>query len=202
MANIYRNKSIVNSNEKTIILSLVAFLLIIVFLIISLAFFSTSNQISGTITLGEVDFCVYDNFDSSQIVLPSMIVPCNVNIINSRNRAGTNINNLANVFLRFSIKYSLNNVVYDNNDNLIECILNQDENWTKIDNLYYFNNMLEVGQTVSICDYVSFSNDIGNSFQNKEINLIFEIDAIQAQNEAYLEIWPDAPQNWIDIIET
>ena len=200
MANIYKNKSIINRNEKILIILFVIFLFLIVSAIFSLAFFSTSRQSTGTITLGEVNFCVYDNFNYTQKVMPADIIPCEVKVKNSRNISGTNTNNLADFLLRFKMKLLVDNEIFDLDENLAQIVLANENLWTFDGNFYYYNFVLNVGQSVNICDYVSFSENVSNKFQDRQIDFSFEIDALQAQNDAYIEEWKDAPEEWKNII--
>ena len=200
MANIYRNKSIINKNEKILIIVFVIFLFLIVSLILSLAFFSSSSRSSGTIRLGEVDFCVYDNFAYAQNAMPADIIPCEVKVINSRNILGTNTSNLVDFLLRFKMKLIIDNETFDLDENLAQIILTNKNLWVFDGEYYYYNSTLNVGQSVNICDYVSLSEDMPNSLQDKQIDFAFEIDALQAQNYAYLEAWEDAPEEWKNII--
>lgn len=200
MANIYKNKSIINRNEKILIILFVIFLFLIVSSIFSLAFFLTSQQSTGTITLGEVNFCVYDNFNYTQKVMPADIIPCEVKVKNSRNISGTNTNNLADFLLRFKMKLLVDNEIFDLDENLAQIVLANENLWTFDGNFYYYNLVLNVGQSVNICDYVSFSENVSNKFQDRQIDFSFEIDALQAQNDAYIEEWKDAPEEWKNIM--
>ena len=202
MANVYKNKSITNKTEKSLIFLFVAFLILILSLIFSLAFFSSSKQSSGTITLGEVNFCVYDNVSLSGYVMPADIVPFEVGVINSRNVSGTDTNNLADILLRYKIKFVLENEEFFDKYDLLECITEDEDLYTFDGEYYYYNSVLVVGQNVNICDYVSFSENMLNSFQNKQFDIIFEIDAMQAQNDAYIEEWQDAPEVWKNLIDS
>lgn len=202
MANIYKRKSYKRNNDKTIIVLLTTVLIIVIFLIGSLAFYSTSNDIRGTITLREIDFCMNNNVNQNQTIMPASTIPCNVYVINSRNVSGTNTRNLADFLLRFSIKYELNNEVYENNENLISAETDITSNWTEYDGYYYYNHIVEVGQNISICDTLSFSSAISNEFQNCDLGIVFEVDVVQAQNDAYVELWDDAPDIWKSIIES
>ena len=200
MANIYRNKSIKNRDEKILITVFVVFLILIFSLIFSLAFFLNTKQSSGTITLGEVDFCVYDNVSFNGYVMPADTIPFEVKVINSRNISGTNTNGLADILMRYKIGFVLDDEEYFDQYNLIDCITNSENLWTFDGEYYYYNSVLNVGQNINICDYISFSENMSNEFQEKQFIIVFEVDALQAQNDAYLEVWEDAPEIWKNII--
>ena len=200
MANIYKNKSMVNKNERILISLFVVFLILIFSIIFSLAFFSNTKQSRGTITLGEVDFCVYDNVSFDGYVMPKDTIPFEVKVINSRNISGTNTTGLADILLRYKIGFVLDNEDYLNQYNLIDCITNDENLWIFDGEYYYYNAVLNVGQNINICDYISFSEDMTNEFQEKQFIIVFEVDALQAQNNAYLEVWQDAPNIWKNII--
>ena len=75
-------------------------------------------------------------------------------------------------------------------------------NFTFANDKYYYNSVVSPGNAVDFCSAIQFSNSIGNQYQNCQIKLVFNIDAIQSQNEAYIELWPDAPNEWKNIIKS
>ena len=80
--------------------------------------------------------------------------------------------------------------------------INQNSNYTYSDGFYYYNGVLSPSEQINLCDSLTFSSLIDNQFQDKNISLIFNIEAIQAENEAYKEIWSDAPYEWMEIIDS
>lgn len=201
MANIYKSKLMKKRNETLLIFLFVFFLILIISLIFSLAFFSSSSQSTGTITLGEVDFCVYDNVNFNDYVMPADTIPFEVKVVNSRNVSGTDTNNLVDILLRFKIKYVLDNNEFLDENNLIFCETEDEDCWTfDDDEYYYYNNVLNVGENINICDHISFSQNMTNLLQDKQFEIVFEVDALQAQNDAYLEEWVDAPEIWKNIV--
>ena len=200
MKNNYKKRVYIKNRDNYIILSLAILFILIITLFISLAFYSATNQKQGTITLGEIDFSVYETAQSSSNIMPASSIPCTVNVINSRNTSGTNTNNLAPFLLRFRINYTLNNDTYSNANNLILPSLANANSWTTNQNYYYYNYVVNPSQIVNICDNISFLSQIDNTFQSKSLEVIFDIDAIQFENNAYLELWPEAPKQWKDIV--
>ncbi len=188
MKDIYKTK---RTNKDIFIVSMLMTVLIIILLAITtLAFFSENKDIRGQITLGELDFCVY-NTGGALNVVPGNDINKQISLVNARNTSGTDRGGLCSILVKFQI----------DNNNLFSPIFNNDQNWTKLGNVYYYNNVLNPGQVVNLCDRVKFSENAGNEYQNQSIDILLQVNAIQAANEAYKELWKDAPNSWLEIIE-
>ena len=189
-------------NERDIIKYLIVGLIVILALTltISIAYFSRRSDISGTITVGEIDFSVYENNVDVGYIVPGDTVNKEITVVNSRNIQGTNTRNLGSLLFKFSYQIFLDDEYDENLTQQIAPIIN-DVDFTESDGEFYFNNVLNKGESINLCSYFNFDTQINNTYQDEDIYIVFQIDAIQAENEAYLELWPDAPEEWIEIIE-
>ena len=197
-----KNVKIFNKNNtKNAFFLLIFFIFLSFFLLIltTLAFFSSTNSASGSITLGELDFIIYENQLQQNSVLPNGSLGKTVSIINSRNASGTNYQNLCPFLFRFDFDVFVNDEIDEDLKERI--ILVQNANQYVFDsNYYYFLNVLNQNQTVNLCNAINFDSSIGNEYQGKDINIVFYVDAIQSENGAYQEVWLDAPDEWVEQI--
>ena len=197
-------KKIQQKSQKNMVLWLI-FALILVFLliviIITTAYFSSHNTAGGNLRLGELDFSIYENRESFDDIVPSQTINKSLTIVNARNIQGTNVNNLCSILFRYSISVFINGVESAEVNDKIKLEFNNNQNYIFSNGLYYYNSVLNPSNTVNLCDAMTFSSDIGNSLQNQSFSIVFNVEAIQAENEAYKELWLDAPNEWLEIIE-
>ena len=191
-------------SQKNMLIWLVFSLIFVILLIVivTTAYFSNQKNSSGTITLGELDFTLFENNLSFQNVVPTDTIAKIITISNSRDTNGNNTQNLCSILFRFQFSAeakSQDELFLQSLDDLV--YLKQNSSYTFCDNYYYYNGVLNPSQQVNLCDSLTFSNIIGNEFQDKDISLMFNVEAIQAENEAYKELWLDAPEEWLAIME-
>ena len=196
----YRKK-IKNQNAVIFWLAVGFFAIILIIIAITAAYFSNQKTNTGQITLGELDFTIYSNQNSFQNVMPSQNIAKTVSIVNARNSAGTNYQNLVPIFFKFNFEAFVDNQKDDYLASLIAPSFISSQNYTQDGAEFYYNDILDPGQAVNICDGLQFSHIIDNAYQEKSISIVFNVNAIQSQNNAYIELWLDAPQDWIDIVE-
>ena len=122
-----------------------------------------------------------------------------ITIINSRNVQGTNTNNLGSLLFKYRIEVYVDDEIDDNLSQLIMPIVSNNL-FTESNGEYFYNDVLNVSEYVDLCQSLNFSVQIDDTYQDESIYITFLIDAIQAENGAYLELWQDAPQDWVDII--
>ena len=91
-------KKIVQKSQKNMVIWLVFSLILTILLIvvITTAYFSSQKSGSGTITLGELDFTLFENETSFQNIVPSQTINKAITISNSRDQSGHNTQNLCN----------------------------------------------------------------------------------------------------------
>ena len=199
MEDIFKSKK----REKDILTILTIGLLVSVFALIALtnAYFSNTSSASGEITLGEIDFFIYEDNQSFENILPSQTIPKVVTIVNSRNRNGTNISSLCSILLRFSIGAYVFGEFDSELSGMIDLQFNHHSQYQKHGDIYYYNSVLNPGSNINLCDGITFLEDIGNEYQNLNIEIEFLVEAIQAENDAYIEVWQDAPKSWVQTIQ-
>lgn len=163
----------------------------------TLTYFSAQKNAQGTLTLGELDFCIDESGGDSLNLLPGQTIDKSINIINSRNLKGTDTNGLCSIYFRYSILVYVNNKIEDMSTKLI----NNCPNYVLDNGKYYYTKALEPSQSTYLTKNLALSNLLGNEYQNCSIQIIYSIEAIQAQNQAYAELWTDAPGEWVNIIE-
>ena len=173
--------------RKYILLVLGVMFTIFISCLPTLAYFSYNQNISGEITLGELDFIVkYDdiNFDS---IMPGDEISTNICIINARDTNGTNYQNLVPIFIKFNIQLNVDT-------ELLSCfsIKFSNENEFKVVNdIYYHLKTVSPSEVVNIIKSITIDKNLTNFFQGKDISLIITVDAIQATEEAVMELWPE-----------
>lgn len=196
------NTKNIEKNQKNVLIWLIFLLyFVILFIIISsIAYFSSQNISEGTIRLTELDFSIYESGDDISLVIPAQTIDKSVTLINSRNISGTDTQNLCPIYFKYWIDLYIDDEYVDSSS-LIEPIFSNQNTFTNDNGVYYCNLELFPQNSVNLCNSIHFSNMIGNEFQNKEITIVFNINAIQSGNNAYLELWPDAPNEWIKNIQ-
>lgn len=202
LQNIYvYKKKIKNQNAVIFWLAVGFFAILLLILALTTAYFSNQKSSSGQITLGELDFTIYENQNTFENVMPSQNIAKTVSIVNARNSSGTNYQNLCPIFFKFYVVVYVDNEIDTNLTNLIKPSFNSVQTYTQSGEEFYYNNVLYSGQAVNLCDGIKFSQLIDNKYQDKTINFEFCVSAIQSQNNAYLELWPEAPADWVQKIE-
>src|SRR5574344_451597 len=194
MQTIFMQKKIAKNKKAKdlqIVIFLMASLSLIFILIGTLAFFSSSKNTTGKITLGELDFTIVEDTSTFSNVLPSETIAKVVSIKNSRDENGSDIRNLVPFLFRFDCEFYVDNVLDENLTNKIS--LNNYDNFTFYNSKYYYNAILKTSEIQPLFSSITFSYLIDNSYQNKNLRLIINVDAIQATKGAYQEIWSDAP---------
>ena len=191
MRDIYLQKK---RTEQIISFLLVSFSFVfLLFISVTIAYFSSQKTASGSIALGELNFSIYENQTLSQNVVPGEIFNKQVTLVNSRNSAGTDFSGLCSIYFRFTVGV-------DEADGVIIPQFINGNDWTVLGNTYYYNHVLSPGQSVNLCDALQFSSGLGNEYQSQTFQIDFAVDAIQAENNAYIELWQNAPQSWKSLI--
>ena len=191
-----------NNTNLAILFIISTFVFVGVVVAVTTAYFSNTSNVAGSIQLGELDFSLTSNcVAQNNILLPNSYVGLSTSITNSRDENGTNYNNLCKILYNFSV-YA---VVDDQIDDDITQFL-----WYQIDNekyiqddngTFYYVGFVNAGENEVLFDNVFLDSEIGNEYQGKELQFFVNINAIQAENDAYKELWNDAPDEWLDEIE-
>jgi hypothetical protein len=61
--------------------------------------------------------------------------------------------------------------------------------------------VLRAGEKINLCETINFDEKISNTYQGKNIKIEFNVDAVQADNDAYKEVWQNYPIEWQKMIE-
>ncbi len=77
-----------------------------------------------------------------------------------------------------------------------------DGNWTRsINGYYYFNKILSLGANgesvmEEMTTNIIIGENVGNELQGKNVKVVIEFTILQAEYEAILDVWKDAPYVW------
>ena len=132
------------------------------------------NNTESTISTSYVDIKLeqYQNGESytkeNEVVLPGEIVPLN-----------TKINNLGiDCYVRAKITYTLNNTQYNESN-----YINGDyKNWTKKDDYYYYDSVLNQSEVINLFDAIQIPNEIINESSGDTLIVHILVEAVQAKN--------------------
>lgn len=197
-------KKTLQKSQKNMVLWLIfalVFVIMLIVIIITTAYFSNQNNVTGSIKLKELDFSIYEDNKSFDDILPSQTINKELTIVNARDAKGKDINNLCSIFFRYTISVFIDGKENQELSNKVYLGFNYSQNYTFNNGVYYYNSVLQPSQKINLCDTLTFSSEIGNDLQNKYFSVIFNVEAIQAENDAYKELWLDAPSTWLQIIE-
>ena len=132
------------------------------------------NNTESTISTSYVDIKLeqYQNGESytkeNEVVLPGEVVPLN-----------TKINNLGiDCYVRAKITYTLNNTQYNESN-----YINGDyKNWTKKDDYYYYDSVLNQSEVINLFDAIQIPNEITNESSGDTLIVHILVEAVQAKN--------------------
>ena len=192
-----QNQNIKNLRIVAITLMSLAFLFSAI--IFSTSFFSANNTTSGTITLGELDFVITESEGDNLTIMPCETLEKSISVINSRDEGGKDFNKLCEFYFRYNVAVLIDDVVDENILGNMEFITGHNV-INDADYLYYVGG-LKAGEQTKLFESVKFLENISNDYQNKSIKLIATVEAVQAENNAYAEVWPDAPKDWVEAIK-
>ena len=188
------------TNTKDLAIFVCILLMAIVFdlIIYSFAFYYNTSTSTGTITLGEVDFSVVEDNKQEILAFPNISISKIVSVGNYKNNDKTNYKNLVDIFFKYQMQIYVDGQF---DEDLTKMVTLNSDNFYRDENTYYFCDVLEAGKQVDLFQSISFSDKIGNDYQDKQIQLKLNIDAIQSKFDAYKEAWKDYPAQWEEIIK-
>lgn len=179
--------------HKDLVIILTIFMLILVFMVIisiTFAFFKTTKNVSGEISLGELDYTINVNNISQTLLLPGDNIEVNVSIEN----AVKNKKDLVPFYFRFKIINGEN----DYNLNFINLITG--DNYIVGNNFYYYKYKLNYLESAQILDRITIDENLKKEdIQNLDLSIL--VDAVQSEYFAYKEVFFDAPIEWLEFIE-
>lgn len=147
------------------------------------SYFKKDSAISGQIQLGELDFIV-ETASSQETIMPGDTINLTAEILNKV--AGKT--RLIPFYFRFKLTDSEN---YAANINSNKYILGED-------GFYYYKFKLKPNAKEEL-----FSNLLvgKNITSGKAMDLAIYIDAVQSDYQAYIDVFENAPPEWIEFIE-
>jgi len=179
--------------HKDLIIILTIFMLVLVLMVlisITFAYFKASKNISGDITLGELDYTINVSNISQTLLLPGDNIDVNVSIQNK-------VDNKTNL-IPFYFRFKILNGESDYNLNLIS--LNFSSDYILNNSYYYYKYKLNAGDSAKILNNIMVDSDLKQE-DVQTLNLSILVDAVQSEHGAYKEVFTDAPQEWIEFIE-
>ena len=164
---------IIGSKNRLFLLGIIFFILFSVSGIYALVD-DVINNTESTISTSYVDIKLeeYQNGEpytkENEVVMPGEIVPLN-----------TKISNLGiDCYVRAKIIYTLNNTEYIES-NYID---GDYKNWTKIDDYYYYDSILNQSESVNLFDTIQIPNNIINESLGDTLVVHIVAEAVQAKN--------------------
>lgn len=185
----------VNKKKKIAILSLVA-LLIMVLLTVALVLFLPQPYRANDIV---VDFSTSATLTPAGGIIPgepTKVMPgddidCTFNVLSSAQVSG---NETLDVFVRVRV-YGICEGRYFGN--IISLKLTDSTKWVRgADGYYYYKSKLSPNQSIDIANQIHLETSIDNWFGGKTLNVVFSAEALQAEYQAIVELWPTAPIQW------
>lgn len=198
-------------NKKTYSLSIFSYIAVSVTvffvlfgtLLLSSAYFSSNQIVTGTIRVGQLDFQILNNLETidtseENLFMPDEVINNSITILNARDEIGVDIDGLTPIFLRIKPEFTLNGI---NSLQFLHIEINNPSNWIEgSDNFLYYTNKLNAGESIVFNDYFILSYLIDNIFQDATAYLGLVVEAVQANNLAYEEVFSTAPQEWKSIV--
>lgn len=172
--------------KKEIIIIFLIFLsttFLILLLGSTFSYFKNSKETTGQIQLGELDFTIQTS-EVSQFIMPGDSVNLNSTIINKVNGK----TRLIPFYFRFKLTDTQN---YEININLNDYILGED-------NFYYYKYKLQPNSSQQLFSSLNVNKEIQSA---SSLDVAIYVEAVQSEYQAYLEVFKDAPLEWIEFIE-
>ncbi len=194
------------SAKKVVIASLVVLLALIIAVSVTLILVFPNQKRVNDISISFEPSVVFQPViagagqgEERQYVMPGDEVKCTFNIksaINSKSDESVNLD----VFVRFKFDF-------DTEDNYFSTLtLNfiDGDMWYKgVDGYYYLtkglsspSGVLSPGEEIEIIKGFYIDTALGNEFAGKTVRVNFDCQALQANYQAIVELWPTAPYQW------
>lgn len=170
--------------ELLIILFFLALTTILILLLgTTFSYFKSNRTIQGQIQLGELDFTV-ETSSSEKTIMPGDTINVTAKILNKV----TGKTRLIPFYFRFKITDSEN---FNANINLNDFILGEDE-------FYYCKYKILPNANQQLFSTISINKNLTSG---SLINVSIYIEAVQSEYQAYIEVFKNAPLEWIEFIE-
>ncbi|MDD4211002.1 MAG: hypothetical protein PHC46_01230 [Clostridia bacterium] len=182
-----------------LLVSFIVFAIMFGTFMLSSAYFSSAKVILGQIKLSQLDFQVLNSLnqiDTSEtnLFMPDEVIDNAITILNARDVDGLDFEGLIPIYIR--VKPILNIDGVDSLEYLYIQLTNP-ESWIQAgDGFLYCTQKLLLGDNIRFNDYFVLSYLLSNEYQDASVYLALEVDAVQSENLAYLDVWQTAPEEW------
>lgn len=184
------NKLLKKHIDLIIIVSILLLVSVLLFIFsFTLAYFNNKKEISGQISLGELDYTITVQNLSQNNVLPGDEIETKVNLENKV----TGKTNLIPFYFRFKVLNDENNL-----SNIVQVDI--DENFIYDGNFNYYKHKLQFGEKVNLFNKIKISKSLTKE-NAEDLNIFVLVEAVQSEYDAYKEIFYDAPLEWVQFIE-
>lgn len=164
---------IIDSKNRLFLLGMIFFIIFCVSGIYALVD-DVINNTESVISTSYVDIKLeeYQNGEpytkENEVVMPGEVVELN-----------TRVSNLGiDCYVRIKIIYTLNNTEYIESN-----YINGDyKNWSKIDDYYYYDSVLNQSETLNLFDTIQIPNNIINNSSGDKLVVHIIVEAVQAKN--------------------
>ena len=173
------------------LLSISIFVVLLLFYALpSYSYFTAQQESSGVITVGQANFefvndlplfSNLDNFNGGEINEQ-------VTVINARDKNGQDTTNLVDCYLRFKVDAS----------SAVEPQVDTNT-FISSDDYYYYKGTLKVGQTLQLIGSFVVGDATADEYLSG-IDVSVSVDVMQATKSMIQDVFPDAPQDWINAL--
>lgn len=190
------------NNSKMLAILTIFGVFLCFFLIFSttFAFFFQNKSAGGNIKLSDIDFSVGTLGNKNTIVAPGSITNQSIFVSNSRDVEQNDFANLCDILFRFSLDIAIDNQIDYDLEKYVSFAIDS-KKFFQDGGTFYSLQKLVAGDATTIFDNIKFDSSIQNQYQGKDIQIVVSVEAIQSANQAYKELWQDAPKAWQDQIE-
>jgi hypothetical protein len=166
---------------------------------LSSAYFSAAKIVTGQINLAGLDFQILNNFSQintseNNLFMPDEVINNAITILNAADEQGLNFEGLVPIFVRIRPVLLINSA-----DSLeyLHIELTNPAQWIQgSDGFLYCTQKVPARQSINFNNYFVLSYLISNEHQDLPVYLGLEVDAVQSDNFAYLDVWQTAPEEW------
>ncbi len=189
---LYIVKRLIKENKDLIIiLAIITIVIIFMFTIsFTLSFFKKQIDSSGEITLGELDYNILINYDTSNEIMPGDDVELSIKVENKvKNKP-----NLVPFYFRFEI---LNGS--EEYDPSLITLLNADD-YIYYGNFWYYKHKVLKNETANLLKSIHIDEELTQN-ESEYFDLQVLVEAVQSEHGAYKEVFEDAPEEWKRFVE-
>lgn len=151
----------------------------------TLAYFTDTEAVTNVVTMGHVDITLTEpSFDKDDGTPDNTISNVMPNTVISKDPTVTVAPGSENAYVRVKLDITATDVEgVDDEKALVLSLLDLDiENWFFSDGYYYYQGVMEEGDTATLFTKVTIPEDWGNEYAKFGFNIAVSAEAIQADN--------------------